>query len=44
MSFTGIEFIVISFGTIITAIVCIGTYTKIELDRQEKTFKAIKNK
>ncbi|MDG1990276.1 MAG: hypothetical protein QMB22_04155 [Dehalococcoidia bacterium] len=36
MSLTGIEFIVGSFGTIIFAIVCIGTYTKIELDRQEK--------
>ena len=36
MNFTGIEYIVGSFGTLITAIVLIGTYTKMDFDRQLK--------
>jgi hypothetical protein len=44
VSLTGIEFIIGSFGTIIFAIVCIGTYTKIELDKQENELKDTKNK
>ncbi len=36
MNFTGIEYIVGSFGIVITAIVLIGTYTKLDFDRQLK--------
>ena len=36
VNFTGIEYIVGSFGTLITVIVLIGTYTKMDFDRQLK--------